>query len=96
MKKRIFTVLLAAAVTVSLAACAGTAGSNPGGKTEETSASEGASKETAESKSAPKETFAEETPEQAVSDEKESGENTLEQSVVKWNCGTTGIQPSTM
>ncbi|MCQ5143873.1 ABC transporter substrate-binding protein [Enterocloster bolteae] len=90
MKKRIFTVLLAAAVAVSLTACAGTAGSNPGGKTEETSASEGASKETAESVSAPKETLAEETPEQAVSDEKESGENMPEQSVVKWNCGTSG------
>lgn len=77
--------LLAAAVTVSLAACAGTAGSNAGGKTEETSASVGASEETEESESTPKE-----TPEQAVSDETESAENTPEQSVVKWNCGTSG------
>lgn len=77
--------LLAAAVTVSLAACAGTAGSNAGGKTEETSASVEASDETEESESTPKE-----TPEQAVSDETESAENTPEQSVVKWNCGTSG------
>lgn len=32
MKKRIFTVLLAAAMTVSLAACAGTAENNAGKK----------------------------------------------------------------
>ena len=47
MKKRIFTVLLAAAMTVSLAACAGTAENNAGKKTEETSAGQSVSKETA-------------------------------------------------
>lgn len=90
MKKRIFTVLLAAAMTVSLAACAGTAENNAGKKTEETSAGQSVSKEAAESEAASKETPGENTPEQAASDEKASGGNAPEQSVVKWNCGTSG------
>lgn len=90
MKKRIFTVLLAAAMTVSLAACAGTAENNAGKKTEETSAGQSVSKETAESEAASKETPGENTQEQAASDEKASGGNAPEQSVVKWNCGTSG------
>ena len=81
MKKRIFTVLLAAAMTVSLAACAGTAENNAGKKTEETSAGQSVSKEAAESEAASKETPGENTPEQAASDEKASGGNAPEQSV---------------
>lgn len=48
------------------------------------------SKEAAESEAASKETPGENTPEQAASDEKASGGNAPEQSVVKWNCGTSG------
>lgn len=69
MKKRVLAVLLAAAMTFSLAACSG-------------GAEESADKETEES-----------TGEETGEEEKETEdakENAPEQSVVKWNCGTSG------
>ena len=67
MKKRIFAVLLAAAMTFSLAACGGSAGE----KTDEPAQEESGDAE--------------------GEDTEDSGDTGApEQSVVKWNCGTSG------
>lgn len=86
MRKRIVTVLLAASMALSLAACGSTAENGTDGTTKASSAEEKASEQSSAKENESQESSAKESAPQEESADK----NAPEQSLVKWNCGTSG------